>query len=84
MKIRKKFGRYLAQQGKWEKMMGAAARMDGKAAGQGSQSSYLTESRNFGSNPGDLRMFTYLPPDISAKLPAHGCPPRMHADRGWL
>jgi poly(hydroxyalkanoate) depolymerase family esterase len=77
IKIRKKFGSYLAQQGKWERMMGAAARMDWKAPGQSSQSSHLTESRQFGPNPGNLRMFTYLPPDISPNCPLmivlHGC-----------
>jgi poly(hydroxyalkanoate) depolymerase family esterase len=77
IKIRKKFGGFFAQQGKWKKMMDAAARMGWKASGHVSQSNHLTESRNFGPNPGALRMFTYLPPNVSADcalmVVLHGC-----------
>ncbi|MEA2897643.1 MAG: hypothetical protein QOJ84_3258, partial [Bradyrhizobium sp.] len=47
--------------------------------GRGAKSSRLTETIGFGSNPGDLRMFWYLPGDQRArqKLPLvvvlHGC-----------
>src|ERR1700712_438347 len=47
--------------------------------GRGPKSSRLTETVGFGSNPGDLRMFSYLPGDQRArqKLPLvvvlHGC-----------
>jgi poly(3-hydroxybutyrate) depolymerase len=38
---------------------------------------HLTETRNFGSNPGALRMFTHLPKDIPNRCPLlvvlHGC-----------
>lgn len=37
----------------------------------------LSETKNFGTNPGALRMFTYLPPNLSAECPLvvvlHGC-----------
>ena len=40
-------------------------------------SSHLKETRNFGSNPGALRMFTHLPPQVSEDCPLvvvlHGC-----------
>jgi len=76
-KIQKKFGSYLKQQEKWEKMMGAGARMDWKAPGHISQSNHLTESRNFGPNPGALRMFTHVPLRMSANralmVVLHGC-----------
>jgi feruloyl esterase len=76
-KIRKRVGGFFAQQGKWEKMIGAAARKDRKAADEVSPSDYLTEVRNFGSNPGALRMFTYLPsslsPDCALMVVLHGC-----------
>ncbi len=47
--------------------------------GLGAKSSRLTETSGFGANPGDLRMFSYLPGDQRArqKLPLvvvlHGC-----------
>ena len=47
--------------------------------GRGAKSSRLTETVGFGSNPGDLKMFSYLPGDQRArqKLPLvvvlHGC-----------
>jgi poly(hydroxyalkanoate) depolymerase family esterase len=50
-----------------------------QALGLGSKSSRLTETAGFGTNPGDLKMFWYLPGDQRArqKLPLvvvlHGC-----------
>jgi poly(hydroxyalkanoate) depolymerase family esterase len=86
-KIRKPFGGLSARQGKWEKMMQAAARMTSAAPGHVSPSSHLTETQNFGPNPGALRMFTYLPPDVSAEcallVVLHGCTQSAESyDRG--
>jgi feruloyl esterase len=43
----------------------------------GAPSSHLREIRNFGSNPGDLRMFAHLPPQVSEDcalvVVLHGC-----------
>jgi hypothetical protein len=63
-----KFGKTfrLAQRGKWGKMMQAVPRMRLAVPAHVSPSSHLTETGNFGPNPGALRMFTYLPPDVSA------------------
>jgi poly(hydroxyalkanoate) depolymerase family esterase len=50
-----------------------------QAFGRGPKSSRLTETVGFGSNPGDLKMFSYLPGDqrVRQKLPLvvvlHGC-----------
>ena len=74
--IRKKFGNLLARPDQWNKIMRAAARK--KAASPPSTvSDHLTETRNFGPNPGALRMFTYLPSGMSDQHPLlvvlHGC-----------
>jgi len=65
--IRKALGNFLTQRRKWEKLMGTAARTGRAASGSGSRSSHLDETINFGSNPGALRMFTYLPPQVPAE-----------------
>jgi poly(hydroxyalkanoate) depolymerase family esterase len=50
-----------------------------QAVGRGARSSRLTETAGFGSNPGDLRMFSYLPGDQRARQKSplvvvlHGC-----------
>ena len=87
IKIRKKFGGFLAQQEKWKQMMNAAARMGSAAPGHVSPPSHLAETQNFGPNPGALRMFTYLPPDNSADcalmVVLHGCTQSAESyDRG--
>src|SRR5215831_2659211 len=55
--------------------MRAAART--KSPASDSASSHLQETINFGSNPGALRMFTYLPPQVPAEcglvVVLHGC-----------
>ena len=75
--IPKAFGNFLAQRRKWEKLLRAAARTRSASSDPGSQSSHLQETINFGSNPGALRMFTYLPPQVSAEcalvVVLHGC-----------
>jgi poly(3-hydroxybutyrate) depolymerase len=77
IKLRKTFASLSAQQGKWGKMMQAIARTRSETPGDVSASSHLTEIKSFGPNPGALRMFTYLPPDVSADcalmVVLHGC-----------
>jgi feruloyl esterase len=65
----------LARPRDWKKIMeGAAGRM---SAGEPISSSVLSETRHFGSNPGDLRMFSYLPSeamdDSALVVVLHGC-----------
>jgi feruloyl esterase len=59
----------------WRKLVRALKRHDGE--GDGTITSRLRENFDFGSNPGNLRMFTYRPPSL-ADNPAlvvvlHGC-----------
>jgi poly(hydroxyalkanoate) depolymerase family esterase len=87
IKLGKTFGGLLAQQGKWGKIMKALPRMGSAAPGHVSPSSHLTETENFGPNPGALRMFTYVPPDVSAPcalmVVLHGCTQSAESyDRG--
>ncbi|MFS8978261.1 PHB depolymerase family esterase [Cupriavidus necator] len=51
----------------------------------------LTEVTNFGSNPGNLKMCTYLPPNLGASRPLvvalHGCTqqaPDYDDETGWI
>jgi hypothetical protein len=62
--MRRALGNFLAQRRRWEKLMRAAARTRCAASNFGSRPSHLKETINFGSNPGALRMFTYLPPRV--------------------
>jgi feruloyl esterase len=75
--LSKTFGSLSAQQRKWGKIMQAMARRQAAPPGHVSIPNYLSEMVNFGSNPGALRMFTYLPPDVSADcalmVVLHGC-----------
>jgi hypothetical protein len=82
IKIRKRFRNLLARPDQWEKIIKAATRM--KAAAPFSPvSDHLTETANFGPNPGALRMFSHLP-----TAPPDQCPllrsARLHAKRGRL
>lgn len=74
--LRKQLRGLVARQGNWKKMMEAAVRMTPRTPDPVS-STHLIETRNFGSNPGALRMFSYLPPDIADECPLvvvlHGC-----------
>jgi poly(hydroxyalkanoate) depolymerase family esterase len=76
IKLRKMFG-LSAQQAKLKKIVQESARMSSAAHSHVPPSSHLMETGNFGSNPGALRMFTYLPPDVSADcalmVVLHGC-----------
>ncbi len=75
--MRKTLGDFVSQRLKWEKLMQAAARMRSAESPTDLSSTYLREVQNFGSNPGALRMLTYLPPQASAHSPLvvvlHGC-----------
>src|SRR5436190_14254356 len=74
--IRRTLGSFLAHRRKWDRLMRAAAQ--GKPTSDNDfPSSHLRETKNFGSNPGALRMFSYLPPQLSAEcalvVVLHGC-----------
>jgi poly(hydroxyalkanoate) depolymerase family esterase len=75
--MRKTIGSFLAQRRKWEKLMQAAARMRPAAWENDLAASRLREIPAFGSNPGALRMFTYVPPHVAAEtalvVVLHGC-----------
>jgi poly(hydroxyalkanoate) depolymerase family esterase len=75
LKMRKTLGNFRAQRRKWGMLLQAAARM--RAPNNESASTHLKETRNFGSNPGALRMFSHLPPKISEDcalvVVLHGC-----------
>jgi poly(hydroxyalkanoate) depolymerase family esterase len=67
MNMRKTLGSFVAQRQKWKKLMQEAAGTRTTAFDLDSQSDHLWETLNFGANPGALRMFTYVPPTISAQ-----------------
>src|ERR1700730_2181717 len=73
----KTIGNFLAHRRKWEMLMQAAARLRPAATENDLATNRLQEIRDFGSNPGALRMFTYHPPHVSAKsalvVVLHGC-----------
>src|SRR3954469_24993325 len=77
IKSGKTFGGLLAQRRKLAKTMQALPRVRLATPGHVSPSNHLTETKSFGPNPGALRMFTYLPPDVSADcalmVVLHGC-----------
>jgi feruloyl esterase len=60
---------------KWENLLHAKA--SGELAPDSWDSSRLRETKDFGSNPGALRMFTYLPPELAPEsalvVVLHGC-----------
>ncbi|HLN08198.1 MAG TPA: PHB depolymerase family esterase [Xanthobacteraceae bacterium] len=60
---------------RWEKLMQARAKMN--AAAETGHPSHLREIIDFGTNPGELRMFTHVPPNVSAGcglvVVLHGC-----------
>jgi poly(hydroxyalkanoate) depolymerase family esterase len=75
--MRKTLRGLLSQRLKWEKPIEIAARMRPVEPDDDLSSKHLWEVQNFGSNPGALRMLTYLPPQASADSPLvvvlHGC-----------
>lgn len=72
--------------------VGRLARMRrGSAEPEARGDAGMVEIRGFGFNPGELRMLSYLPPDLAARAPLvvvlHGCTQRggAHArGAGWL
>ena len=64
---------------RWANLMRGlgGARAPGSAPGADAARSHLEEVHGFGSNPGNLRMFRYLPPRLAADAPLvvvlHGC-----------
>jgi poly(hydroxyalkanoate) depolymerase family esterase len=73
---RKTLGSFWKQPQKWDKLL-QTARMRSATSDNGAPSSQLREIRNFGANPGDLRMFAHLPPQVSEDcalvVVLHGC-----------
>jgi feruloyl esterase len=67
----------LSQHGTLEKLMRATARNGSASVGSGSKPSHLVETKNFGSNPGALRMFRHVPSHASRGcalvVVLHGC-----------
>lgn len=70
---RKSLGSFIAQQQRWKKLIAAGQAVPNPV----SSTPHLKEIRDFGSNPGELRMFSYLPPRLPANPPLvvvlHGC-----------
>lgn len=66
--------RYKSQ---WEGLMKASAAHKAAPEFPSTASSRLTETTSFGPNPGNLRMFTYVPPEVAASpalvVVLHGC-----------
>jgi poly(hydroxyalkanoate) depolymerase family esterase len=73
----KTLGSFWTQRRKWGKLVQAAARIRPAAFNNGAPSKHLREIWNFGSNPGALRMFVHLPPQVSGDralvVVLHGC-----------
>jgi poly(hydroxyalkanoate) depolymerase family esterase len=76
LNIRKALARFSKQRKKWRKLLQEGASLRAPTSTD-AQASHLEEVQNFGSNPGGLRMFTYLPPEVSAEsalvVVLHGC-----------
>lgn len=62
---------------KWNKVLAAAKSSGTAAEGGAPRTTILPEQTGFGSNPGNLRMFTYVPAHLQAGAPLvvvlHGC-----------
>ena len=75
--MRKPLGSFWTQRRKWGKFVQALPRIRPAAFKNGAPSSHLREIWNFGSNPGALRMFIHLPPQVSEDralvVVLHGC-----------
>ena len=74
--VRKTLGSFGAHGRQWVKLL-HAAQMRAAAFNHNSPSNHLKEIRNFGANPGALRMFSYvpqvLPKDRALVVVLHGC-----------
>lgn len=75
--MRNTFGEYAGHRLRWEKLLKATERMKAAVAPAASTDNRLREITNFGSNPGALRMFAHVPPQVSGPCPLvvvlHGC-----------
>lgn len=62
---------------RWEKLLSALTAVQAWSEKVDAQENRLHEVTGFGSNPGELKMFTYVPPGLPAKAPLvvvlHGC-----------
>jgi poly(hydroxyalkanoate) depolymerase family esterase len=67
---------FFARQGVWQKIL-KAAQAKSTAFHKGATTSHLQEIPSFGSNPGELRMFTHVPASLSPEsalvVVLHGC-----------
>nr|VFK59246.1 MAG: esterase, PHB depolymerase family [Candidatus Kentron sp. TUN]VFK67843.1 MAG: esterase, PHB depolymerase family [Candidatus Kentron sp. TUN] len=65
------------QRHQWEEMLSALAKVQAWTNKVGAQDSRLVEVTDFGSNPGNLRMFSYVPRHLPVGAPLvvalHGC-----------
>jgi feruloyl esterase len=75
LSLNKTIANLARNRGKWERLIRSAK--PASTADSGPVGTRLDESRNFGSNPGNLRMFSYLPPALGSKsalvVVLHGC-----------
>jgi poly(hydroxyalkanoate) depolymerase family esterase len=74
--MRRHLHSFLSRTDQWKALMKAAPIM-GAPFGSPAPSDHLTETLQFGSNPGALRMFSYIPPGLPDGCPLvvvlHGC-----------
>jgi poly(hydroxyalkanoate) depolymerase family esterase len=75
LSLRQTIASLARNRGRWEKLLRAARRA--RAPDPGAAPSRLQEVHGFGSNPGNLRMFSYLPTRLEADpalvVVLHGC-----------
>ena len=76
--MRKTFDQFSMQRHQWEKLLQAAVADENRRVSRTvPYQSHLEEIRSFGSNPGALRMFAHVPPQISEHralvVVLHGC-----------
>ncbi len=75
--MRKTSDRFSMHSPNWDKMLQAAARMKNAGPHVGPRQDHLHEVRDFGANPGALRMFVHLPPRVARGsalvVVLHGC-----------
>jgi poly(hydroxyalkanoate) depolymerase family esterase len=75
LSLRKTIASLARNRGKWDQLMRGARRA--RQPSSDAVASRLEEAHGFGSNPGNLRMFRYLPPSLADKpglvVVLHGC-----------
>jgi poly(hydroxyalkanoate) depolymerase family esterase len=75
LSLRKTIASLVRNRGKWDQLMRGAR--PARQPSSDAVASHLQEVHGFGSNPGNLRMFRYLPPRLAAKpalvVVLHGC-----------